>query len=178
MIHRQTTKSRRWAGGFTLVELLVTITLLGMLTGIATQLLVRVLQADSRMKVHYAEQHALYRLERTLREDALVANSWTGATSRSFIVDDEVAIHYSIRGPYVIREVSKGAEVVSREQYRLPDGAMMVWPSEGKLGALLTWELAPGPENNLEASRHVLNWRLVTGIGLSDSDWTIAEVKR
>ncbi|MBL9123192.1 MAG: prepilin-type N-terminal cleavage/methylation domain-containing protein, partial [Planctomycetaceae bacterium] len=126
-----TTFKRRQAAGYTLIEMLVTIALGSIITGLSATLLVGLLRTEKAGRQHAVESRTLERLGRQCRADAHRASvsdlpprvGGPAVTRPICSLSDPAAgvqIDYEQRSREVVRRELREGRLVRHEVYRFP----------------------------------------------------------
>jgi prepilin-type N-terminal cleavage/methylation domain-containing protein len=109
---------------FTLIEMLVTVSIGAVLMSIAISLLMALSEAEQGGRTHVEQNRAIQRLADQFRRDAHAAEDVVvdGSSPKEWqlkLTGNEVA-RYAVKGDDLAREERTGTKVIRRESYQLP----------------------------------------------------------
>jgi hypothetical protein len=148
MIQNAARRKRHGSGqwlAFTLVELLLAMTIMSVLLGLVAVFLRGMFEAEANARRQIAISDSLARLSRTLREDAhaaLTADS-AGAVLELRLAPEKV-VRYAHHGDEVLREETIDGQFHRRDAYRVPRSCQVAFDLLGDARmTLVTLTLAP-----------------------------------
>ena len=119
------TRPRTGRQGLTLVELLVVISVVALLFGLMTTVVLRLLRAEAHTRNHPAQIHTLSQLADRFRQDVRGAETLSrldDSSGSAWQIESTGAatINYVANPEKVTRTVFNGSDIASRNVYRLP----------------------------------------------------------
>jgi type II secretory pathway pseudopilin PulG len=114
---------KRASSGKTMVELIVVMTILGVVLASSTTTLAALFQLERQFRKDGEQRQALARLATQLRGDAHQAQSCQPGEACILKMPDGRAIHYTPGPREVVREVRRGTAVEHRDTFRLASAA-------------------------------------------------------
>jgi len=121
--------------GYTLVEMMVVVVLLGVAGSLTIQVMVTMFRADAHQQEEFATDYALGQLERSLWDDVHAAQQAEIEGNRLLLtVPGKEQVAYVANAQAVSRErlrsADGGEQVIGRDRFALPRGLAITWRKE------------------------------------------------
>ncbi len=137
--------------GYSLIELIVVMTVGATLVGIAVTLLGTLLQADRAVRSHHEQNAMLDRLAERFRRDAhaaegppAVEKNAEGEPAWRFVLPDGHDVWYVLSSAEVVREERNGKAIVRQESYLLPEDCVVaVAVADSAVPSIVSLLIAP-----------------------------------
>jgi prepilin-type N-terminal cleavage/methylation domain-containing protein len=135
--------------GFTLIEVLVMITLIGVALTAAVTTLVALLRIERQVRSDQTQHQSLISLASRWRADAHAAVAASTSDDCEMTLSDGRTIRYSFEAPRIVREVRRAGDVVHRDAFVISPRAEVAFAVLGDPPRrLVQLSISPKPESD------------------------------
>lgn len=164
---KSTTRPDSRRGGFTLIEMLIVITVFVFLLASAAMAIGTLFRAQGELQAELIEGNTLSRLSAQLRADAHLANSAEMTDEANLQLHLPTSqISYETQPRRIIRTVTQGESAAHREVFSLMEGTTALWELSTEQPAFITLTTSFVSPALRESVARPREHRITTSIGL------------